>query len=237
MVIAIITVLAALLTPALDEALEAGRRATCASNLHQIGVGVTSYARDHDGNLPRHWSHSDATLSPAATQMAYWEGGWPVKNGVRATFTLAPLAFLDYVSFAQVFYCPSQRYPTFRISYPDRYGRTYAEKWALTHQQRLAQAVYILTGYLYNPHSTAGRMSYQRMEEFPHDRAMALDILSFQQATAHVDGWNLLFHDGHVEFKRVPSVYDDIPPSYAGHSFLAHSWGNFSHYLREIEQH
>ena len=83
-VIAIIAVLAALLAPALDEALEAGRRALCASNLHQVGVGVTSYTRDHDGYVPRIWSHDDTMRFPVWTQTAYWTGGWPVVRGVRA---------------------------------------------------------------------------------------------------------------------------------------------------------
>ena len=237
-VIAIIGVLAALLAPALKDGLESARRATCASNLHQIGVGLTSYAGDHDDYLPRIWSHDDGTLYPVWTQMAYWEGGWPVKRGVRATFTLAPLEYLHYLSMAQVFYCPSQRYPLYRITYPDRTGRTYTEKWALPHEQRLAQAVYIYHGYMYSPQRDpdTGGMSYRKLEEFPLDRAMALDLLLFQEATAHVGGWNVLFPDGHVAYKQASSVYNAIPPTYADSTPMALSWGLFPQYLREIEQ-
>ena len=48
-VIAIIAVLAALLMPALNNALEASRRALCSSNLHQLAMGSYQYAADHNG--------------------------------------------------------------------------------------------------------------------------------------------------------------------------------------------
>ena len=51
-VIAIIALLAALLVPALNRAKEAGRRAACASNLHQLGVALAIYAGDNEGYFP-----------------------------------------------------------------------------------------------------------------------------------------------------------------------------------------
>jgi prepilin-type N-terminal cleavage/methylation domain-containing protein/prepilin-type processing-associated H-X9-DG protein len=51
-VIAIIALLAALLLPALASAREAGRKANCLSNLHQIGIAIHAYANDSEGKIP-----------------------------------------------------------------------------------------------------------------------------------------------------------------------------------------
>ena len=52
-VIAIIAILAAMLLPALAKAKEAGRKANCLSNLHQMGLGLLMYADDSNGVIPR----------------------------------------------------------------------------------------------------------------------------------------------------------------------------------------
>src|SRR5438445_12978820 len=52
-VIAIIAILAAMLLPALGRAKEAGRKANCISNLHQMGIGLLMYADDSNGVIPR----------------------------------------------------------------------------------------------------------------------------------------------------------------------------------------
>jgi len=52
-VIAIIAILAAMLLPALAKAKEAGRKANCLSNLHQMGIGLLMYADDSSGVIPR----------------------------------------------------------------------------------------------------------------------------------------------------------------------------------------
>ena len=51
-VIAIIALLAAILFPAFARARENARRATCQSNLKQLGLGVLTYTQDYDDHLP-----------------------------------------------------------------------------------------------------------------------------------------------------------------------------------------
>src|SRR4028119_90287 len=51
-VIAIIAILAAILFPVFARARENARRASCQSNLKQIGLGLMQYAQDSDERLP-----------------------------------------------------------------------------------------------------------------------------------------------------------------------------------------
>jgi prepilin-type N-terminal cleavage/methylation domain-containing protein/prepilin-type processing-associated H-X9-DG protein len=58
-VIAIIAILAALLVPAVQNALDTARVAACSNNQRQVGLGVASFAGDHDGNMPHCWIFGD----------------------------------------------------------------------------------------------------------------------------------------------------------------------------------
>ena len=85
-VIAIITLLAALLFPVFQKVRENARRASCQANLRQIGLGLTQYAGDNDEALP--------------------PGAYSTPNG---TTTWRQLIF-PYVRSAAVFVCPSNPY-------------------------------------------------------------------------------------------------------------------------------
>jgi prepilin-type N-terminal cleavage/methylation domain-containing protein len=67
-VIAIIAILAAILVPAVQDALERGREIHCMSNLRGIGNCFFQFAADHKGNLP---GSSDSGTGPAE-----WQGPW-----------------------------------------------------------------------------------------------------------------------------------------------------------------
>ena len=52
-VIAIIAILAAILFPVFAQAREAARKASCQSNLKQLGNGILMYASDYDSMYPK----------------------------------------------------------------------------------------------------------------------------------------------------------------------------------------
>lgn len=84
-VIAIISILAAILFPVFGRAKENARRASCSSNLKQIGLGIMQYAQDYDAYMP------------------------PSQLGSSSTGPLVswPTAMFSYIKNEQVFVCPS----------------------------------------------------------------------------------------------------------------------------------
>ena len=82
-VIAIIAILAAILFPAFARARENARRASCQSNLKQIGLGILQYSQDFDEKYPTMYSHPGGVLT-------YW-----------------PVTVQPYLKSTQLFDCPS----------------------------------------------------------------------------------------------------------------------------------
>ena len=92
-VIAIIAILAAILFPAFARARENARRASCQSNLKQLGLGILQYAQDYDEKYPYGPPQYDWANQPS--------GGGPTHNVTWAN------RIYPYVKSAQIFACPS----------------------------------------------------------------------------------------------------------------------------------
>lgn len=94
-VIAIIGILAAILFPAFARVRESGRRASCQSNLKQIGLGLIQYSQDWDEILVSDWY--SASGSPNETQPPSTPN--PEYKWMDAAY--------PYIKNEQVFTCPS----------------------------------------------------------------------------------------------------------------------------------
>ncbi|RYX83641.1 DUF1559 domain-containing protein [bacterium] len=88
-VIAIIAILAAILFPVFARARENARRASCQSNLKQVGLGMIQYSQDYDERLPDSWYGAGNGASDATTKYKWMD------------------AILPYIKSTQVFTCPS----------------------------------------------------------------------------------------------------------------------------------
>jgi len=89
-VIAIIAILAALLLPALGKAKERAKRASCMSNIKQVGLALTMYANDSNDRLPISF--------PTGTG----NGSWPWDMSRKTVDDLISLGFQRSILF-----CPS----------------------------------------------------------------------------------------------------------------------------------
>ena len=79
--IAIITILSAILFPVFARARENARRASCMSNLKQIGLSMIQYVQDYDEKLPLNFANDDgdagntfSATTTAAGQLGHDQG-------------------------------------------------------------------------------------------------------------------------------------------------------------------
>jgi prepilin-type N-terminal cleavage/methylation domain-containing protein/prepilin-type processing-associated H-X9-DG protein len=87
-VIAIIAILAAILVPAVTQALEKARRAMCSSNIRQSSIAWVNYGVDHKGKVQIYSIVGGAWM---------WDLDWRTRDEMIDTYGLA----------RQIMYCPS----------------------------------------------------------------------------------------------------------------------------------
>ena len=102
-VIAIIAILAAMLMPALQQARERGRSASCTGNLKTIGTALQMYGNDNNGYIMHRSGHLNVKKCPTSgiARIAQYVGG-PSIGELLADETKQNAALLP-----EVFFCPS----------------------------------------------------------------------------------------------------------------------------------
>ncbi len=115
-VIAIIAILAAILFPAFARARENARKASCMSNMKQLGLAAAQYLQDNDGQLFHHhegWVLDDGTQIPTlppppATADDTCTGGGAGNSQAEKPWIIF---FQPYLKSRQIGYCPSDPTP------------------------------------------------------------------------------------------------------------------------------
>ena len=201
-VLTIIGVLAALLFPVFSRVREDARRATCQSNLQQIGLAIGQYKGDNAGLYP-------PIFTSAQGKQLSWRD------------LLAP-----YTKDRQIFVCPSQTTPYFYD-----YGNGYINKWVFTptkvtvtgqHEANLkAESSSVLLSdsaqRLNDNDDNGGRTSAPTEEVY---RPASCDIFGPSNSggaeylpTVHADGANYGFADGHVKWFTPAGLLGQYCPS------------------------
>jgi len=214
-VIAIIAILAAILFPAFARARENARRASCQSNLKQIGLGLTQYAQDYDEKLV-----------PAYHYMG---------NGDPNTATWYQMG-QPYIKSTQVFKCPSDSGKDFTFNpHPNNYsgGPNFHSSYAINetaagHSEfgnaidsgkslslfnNAASTVYIADAGKY---ADADEMVKPDSVDLPNTWILVPGASAKQGATGgdrgapnprHLETTNVLYMDGHVKALRPEAWY------------------------------
>lgn len=133
-VLAVISVLAGLLLPAVSRATESGRATACLSNLRQIGLALQMYVDDHGNRLPVMRDRQFETALESLT------------NAVPATNALASIdqVLAPYLNAPRVFQCPSDRRGFFELT-----GSSYSWNSLLNGQDAFHLRVFSLD---FDPH-------------------------------------------------------------------------------------
>ena len=191
-VIAIISLLVSILIPSLKRAKELTRRVVCASNLHEMGVALMTYAADHRGEFPE-----GGRSGTVASFADFYGRGW--KNSI----------YPKYIQVPEMCYCPSN--PEIQ---PD--GYVAADPWG--YWDYLSYA-YCIIGYAYTPNQQTVQEDNQD-NRLPQnaEEAVSTGVL-MADSNLYLDGdwdvqyqWNHLLEDpqggswmggdGHVQWRK-----------------------------------
>jgi prepilin-type N-terminal cleavage/methylation domain-containing protein len=240
-VIAIIAILAALLLPALSSSKAKALRVNCASNLRQIGAGVTLYATDNNDFLPQNswpsgqnpWQTYEACrVVPSTTTLS------------RGPYNLGLLFFSKAVPNPQVFYCPSGS--KLDLTWGYSYYATPPNFWPstpATTPPNTGADDNVRTGYNYYPQVSALELveGYQlpvlayapfvdsvgnnlsepvdlKSVQVDPTKTIATDLVHALSALPHmngtaIDGLNALFLDAHVRFETSKAFPQAFAPA------------------------
>jgi len=98
-VISIISMLMALLLPAVQQARETARRITCANNMKQIGYALRNYADNNDGRFPGYSNTLNGKSAPWSVMILPYLGEEPLFKRWRPNLQEAPQK--------DIYICPS----------------------------------------------------------------------------------------------------------------------------------
>ncbi len=227
-VIAIMSILAAILFPVFARARENARRTSCLSNLKQIGLGVMQYVQDYDETYPSNYL-STGQAPPDGVQ---WSGGiWFWQQIIY-----------PYVKSRQIYFCPSAPRTTDPGPYKYNYGAnqqvligyntsvpapavgTPGPTLKMASIKRVSSVYMVMDFGGYDPYptyvrpTTTAQANNNGWRYLPGARRADSSILCRQGETytadceaegRHFDGINVAFADGHAKWLKSRIVSEE----------------------------
>jgi len=207
-VIAIIAILAAILFPVFARARESARRASCLSNLKQIGLGVMMYVQDYDEIYPRAVQKNKQVSNIPGLQVVDFGGG--------DTAWLWYTMIYPYVKSVQVFRCPStsivNSYPTYGNYGANYYMMSYhgvdSPPINMASVESPASTYMILDGsaYTMSPSRVRGPdKGWEIPGTAAYNTGSGTVTAAYQsdwKNGRHFDGLNMAFADGHAKWLK-----------------------------------
>jgi prepilin-type N-terminal cleavage/methylation domain-containing protein/prepilin-type processing-associated H-X9-DG protein len=207
-VIAIIAILAAILFPVFARARENARRASCQSNLKQIGLGILMYTQDYDEHYPGLMEY------PTVIQT---QSGWPgklfnINNGSAGGNVISWMDMIyPYVKSTQLFQCPSQP-TTGATTGAGSYG--YSGSISGFDNGHYGQSTTAYGGNTLASIQDPAQIimlydcqwNYSSINTPYYMVATAQDPVSYARENPHLDGTNIAFADGHVKWMKPSAV-------------------------------
>lgn len=207
--VAVLSILAALLLPLLQRGVLEARKTVCLNNLHALGAAAIAYADDNNGFLaPANlgWTHLHIAFNKWADNEVSRRCGI---DKTRAQ-NLPYLNEIGYTSSSELYFCPEdaqngalQGLGAGGVRW-DEYSLR-GKVWPLLQASSNAGVKYSYQYNMYgafcyynnnNAYHSYAHLTFRRLSRYLPGRPLALD--SNVQADWHRDSWNLLFPDGHA---------------------------------------
>ena len=216
-VIAIISILMAMLLPALKKAQDMGRQSFCSSNLKQIYNAEMMYSMDYNSWPTPAWRSDGGNFQSLLVGGNYLPVPVP---GVSATTWCAGFTSWPYNDPKGLFRCPSEKSP-------EQSSCGYAaQRWNGVHYGMTFSYVHgaVFLGNMYPSYGRLTQCATPSKRVFFGDRCHLFLIYPFlnwappmgppcsYHASRHSVGWNCLFLDGHVVWRRlldITTYYDE----------------------------
>ena len=227
-VIAIIAILASILFPVFARARENARRASCLSNMHQIGLGLMQYTQDNDERYPPNWQCPDNTwagcTANASTAIDSDAGKPSGKFTVHANHgdgSGHARTWMDsiypYVKSLQVFVCPSHTLDPARPSYGYNtaiggYGGSYRSYGAADYTP-IALAAITRPSEIIAILDYEGSYSYTATPTTVRRRALDTRSSYYLMVIPHLEGGTAAYTDGHAKWRTKGTIASNIPES------------------------